>query len=410
MNKDKILLITKVKNEADIIEYFIRYHLNIVDTIVVIDNGSVDGTYEIINSLISEGHDIRFVNDGYSDFDAYRLANQYTEKYIRETNADYVVFVDADEFLATEDGSNPRDIICEMDKNSMHLTYWKTFLYRQDVDVFSFDKFQSYRDESFESFTKIIAPAKLLLDKNIIITAGNHSFKCDEDISVITNRKLKFLHFPIRSMKQYKKQIMVNCIGMMTNANLETQTGSHWKQMFAASNNEIDLAELSNHYGFYEESSEINGSYNDIFNTYENIRYEELINKNFDNVLLKILEIQALKIKKEKFTKNSSNKKKLAIYGTGKHCDNMLSRINYNKYDIAFFIDSDKEKQFLCYKNNIIISPDKIRFFDFDMLIIATENYASEIRKTIKKVIPYWDNSKVKIIDEFVIEGYREGI
>ena len=43
--KKNLIMITKVKNEADIIEYFLRYHSNIFDRIIVIDNGSLDGTY-----------------------------------------------------------------------------------------------------------------------------------------------------------------------------------------------------------------------------------------------------------------------------------------------------------------------------------------------------------------------------
>ena len=79
----KLGLITKVKNEADIIEYFLRYHAQFFDSILVIDNGSIDGTYEIINSLIDEGLPIMLIDEAASEFDAYKFANKYTYNFVK---------------------------------------------------------------------------------------------------------------------------------------------------------------------------------------------------------------------------------------------------------------------------------------------------------------------------------------
>ena len=78
-----IIMITKVKNESDIIESFLRYHSYIYDNILVIDNGSIDGTYEIVNALIKEGLSIELVSEAHSDFEEFRFANLYTRKYIK---------------------------------------------------------------------------------------------------------------------------------------------------------------------------------------------------------------------------------------------------------------------------------------------------------------------------------------
>lgn len=41
----KIFLISRIKNEEDIIESFVRYHLNFIDEMVIIEDYSNDETY-----------------------------------------------------------------------------------------------------------------------------------------------------------------------------------------------------------------------------------------------------------------------------------------------------------------------------------------------------------------------------
>ena len=48
----KIISITMVNNESEIIESFIRYNYNFLDEMVIIDNGCTDNTIKIVNKLI----------------------------------------------------------------------------------------------------------------------------------------------------------------------------------------------------------------------------------------------------------------------------------------------------------------------------------------------------------------------
>ena len=50
----KVVSITMVKNESDIIESFVRYYLNVVDEMIILDNGSTDETLKILNKLKDE--------------------------------------------------------------------------------------------------------------------------------------------------------------------------------------------------------------------------------------------------------------------------------------------------------------------------------------------------------------------
>jgi hypothetical protein len=47
----KLVAISRVKNESDIIEAFVRHHAYHFDTHLVLDDGSSDGTCEVLQKL-----------------------------------------------------------------------------------------------------------------------------------------------------------------------------------------------------------------------------------------------------------------------------------------------------------------------------------------------------------------------
>ena len=51
----KIITLTMIKNESDIVETFVRYTMNFASKMIFIDNGCVDGSIEILKELIKDG-------------------------------------------------------------------------------------------------------------------------------------------------------------------------------------------------------------------------------------------------------------------------------------------------------------------------------------------------------------------
>ncbi len=405
----KILMITKVKNESDIIEYFLRYHSFIFDNIVVIDNGSLDGTYEIINELIKEGLCIELINEAYNDFDAFRMANQYTKHLLTKHKADFVVFMDADEFLITNGWSNPRDYIKKLDPEKIHSFMWRTYIYDgNDNACFSPDCFNKFREEAGESFKKIIISRELVDNKSIVVSAGNHSAFSKYEIEEEYHNRLKFAHFPIRSMHQRKKQIIINTIDIMSNPDENKHTGEHWKKMYESE--KVDLYEESMHYAFYTGDRTVDNPFLDIFNV--KVKYQKLIKSNLERLMIEHSEIQALKMKKMRIDKNIMTqdwKEKVVVWGTGEYAGKMVERID-DYYRIELYVDANREKCFSMFHNKMIIPPETLRFFDFSYIIIASTKYENEIRKQICEVLPYWNKENIFNIDEFIIYGYHKRI
>ncbi len=100
--KDAIL--TCCRDEADIIETFIRFYLRMgFDEIYVVDNGSVDGTTEIIEDLITTGVPVQLHRDSRLGYERY-----LTEYYLwagNQSQLRWLFFLDADEFILFPDGA-----------------------------------------------------------------------------------------------------------------------------------------------------------------------------------------------------------------------------------------------------------------------------------------------------------------
>src|SRR4029450_6867217 len=94
--------VTMVRNEADIIEASVRHNLSVLDGLVVIDHGSLDGTSKILAGLQRGGLALRVATDRTPGFfQAERITIAAREILARE-RADFVFAIDADEFIKVQ--------------------------------------------------------------------------------------------------------------------------------------------------------------------------------------------------------------------------------------------------------------------------------------------------------------------
>ncbi|MBI2517136.1 MAG: glycosyltransferase family 2 protein [Opitutae bacterium] len=99
----KLVAVSVVKNEADVIEAFVRHTQTWVDEHLVFDHDSTDGTREILGALQREGLRLSlFTDDAIGNLQQTR-SNHLSRLAAEKRNADWVVLLDADEFLAGPD-------------------------------------------------------------------------------------------------------------------------------------------------------------------------------------------------------------------------------------------------------------------------------------------------------------------
>lgn len=125
----QIVGIFLVRNESDVLEVNLRHHLStLIDRAVVVDNGSTDGSLDVISHLARD-----LPVSWTSDPGPYRQSEIFTElaREVGKEGADWVVPIDADEFWCGTAG-NPRE---ELETSPMGVLQVPFLQFAQSRDV-----------------------------------------------------------------------------------------------------------------------------------------------------------------------------------------------------------------------------------------------------------------------------------
>lgn len=95
----RVVAISRILDEADIIEAFIRHTAAYARSHIILDNGSTDGTIDIIRSLKAEGFNISVYQNKAVSFSEQSFMNFMYNEAVEEHGADWVACLDADEFI-----------------------------------------------------------------------------------------------------------------------------------------------------------------------------------------------------------------------------------------------------------------------------------------------------------------------
>lgn len=231
---NKIVAITMVKNEEDIIESFIRYTLTYADVILVVNHNSDDSTGEILEKLQQEGLPIYvelFVDPRHLQAEVMtKLMYLALEQY----DADIIIPLDADEFLLPFDKKmSVRKFLQTMSNKHVITLPW--YIHRlKNINNVS-DEFilnlPAIRTSNPNKMSKImVGKVFLQRNKNMSLRQGNHSLQDDGNsskvIDTIRSEYLYLAHFNIRSEEQYLSKIIVGALADIAKFSMDTCAGA----------------------------------------------------------------------------------------------------------------------------------------------------------------------------------------
>jgi FkbM family methyltransferase len=250
----KIVGIAMVKNEQDIIEPFVRHNIGFLDHLMVLDNGSVDDTRHILTKLTEEFANLIVSDD--KEF-GYTQSERMTS-LLRECQAafaaDYVIPLDADEFLDSAERPPLHEALGQIPKGGYGLVPWCTFVLTPDsVDAATDDSPRTMvwrRRQELPSYRKAILRLDGSMPADILIEQGNHHARTTSgrQIPAITITGLRLLHYPVRSRDQLIAKTIVGWMAYLARDAQAVKRGQgvHWHANFdrIANGHSIDSAAL----------------------------------------------------------------------------------------------------------------------------------------------------------------------
>jgi len=232
----KLLGISVVKNEQDIIEPFVRHNLQFLNRLIVLDNGSVDRTTEILEELQREyptlvvGHDDEFGHKQRQRMNRMLIEAQSTYQ------PDFVMPLDADEFLGASDRNTFLEALKSIPCGGCGVLPWQTFVITPDtVGVCEADppsSFQWRRRKELPLYSKVVlrTAGKNRCDFELDFGSHNAISITDREVGRVSLETLRLLHFPVRSRDQFVARIVVGWMANLTRDPNVRSTGLGWQK------------------------------------------------------------------------------------------------------------------------------------------------------------------------------------
>jgi hypothetical protein len=208
----QIVAVAVVKNEIDVIEAFVRHTLAMTSRLVVLDNGSTDGTLDVLRALRTEGLALDVVQDARpGQYQSPRMTRLMHEYAVQRYSADWIVPLDADEFLVVPDGAAlvPPSAGCEAPLPMR----WRSYVPHPTDDGKEGNPVVRIRhrrlDERWE-WHKILLPGRLASHPQAVLSHGNHRLSIAG--TIVRNAapgEAYLAHFPVRSPAQYTGKVLL---------------------------------------------------------------------------------------------------------------------------------------------------------------------------------------------------------
>ena len=100
----RVVIASRILNEEDIVEAFVRHNATFADHMLFLDNGSTDRTLAILRALRDEGVPLSVFHARAVGFDEARVNSWLYETADGLYHPDWVAFLDVDEFIVAGEG------------------------------------------------------------------------------------------------------------------------------------------------------------------------------------------------------------------------------------------------------------------------------------------------------------------
>lgn len=234
--------VVMVKNEADIVEAFVRHNLELLDRLLIVDHQSSDATVKVLTALRAEGMPIELMRDTALAFRQGDRIGELARLAFQRFGADHVFALDADEFVLAPSRAELEDRLSALPAGACASIPWRNQV-PEDVPPDAAHPFARIRlaaSADLPPMTKLVL-GRDFTDHRHEMSHGNHALLERQGEHWLPRTPPPALpgvvlaHVPFRSIEQFIAKIVLSWFGnrlLQGAAARVSETNWHWRDLF----------------------------------------------------------------------------------------------------------------------------------------------------------------------------------
>jgi glycosyltransferase involved in cell wall biosynthesis len=231
----RLLLTLLVRDEIDIVRSCLDFHLaEGIDHILVTDNGSRDGTAEVLAEYALRG-DVTVLHEPPADFSQHRWVTRMARMACTDFGADWVINADADEAFACRHGSLrdalravPDDVHALACERTDFVAFERQYTQPPPLEMV-YRKKVSLNLAGRPLSPKIVHRAA----PDVVVGQGNHRVQGARFSGTPGACGIEVFHYPVRSLAQFESKVCNAGSGYARNRELSPGQGFHKRRWYA---------------------------------------------------------------------------------------------------------------------------------------------------------------------------------
>lgn len=215
-----------VKNEADVINVWLENAAELFDWLYIADHSSSDGTRTALSAFSQPSTQVRLFDYNEASYDQDQVLEALRHQCVRETDAEWLFVLDADEFLPYRTRSELHDVLSEISSYDVLDFRWRNCFSRNPGPLPS--SFAGFARTATSSFGKVAFRRNIAEDRKYSIPKGAHRLQHETYGGINGHIFSTILHFPIRSEEQLIRKLLQGCHAYLKTPIRATKEGSHW--------------------------------------------------------------------------------------------------------------------------------------------------------------------------------------
>jgi hypothetical protein len=238
----KIVGISMIRNDADIVEPFVRHTLRVLDHLFVIVHCPQDGTGEILSALHAEGLPMTLVFDGEPAFLQGERLTWLARAAFAAFGPDYVFPLDADEFIVPPERAAIEEALAPLPPDTVAARIrLRTFVMTSDDPANETNPLRRirFRPRKEAKMNKIVLTPAFAADPMLVIDHGNHGLlrigALARQLPLPPLRQLALAHYPVRSAAQLMNKTIIGYLAHIAAGRPsveEHRLATHWRRCY----------------------------------------------------------------------------------------------------------------------------------------------------------------------------------